>query len=82
MRGFFIFLIFICKKNVWRMTKKRHPKLTYGLEWPLTFVREKVFGRIPDRVSISDEPNQLTERNTLVTKSSTKSRIETQETMM
>jgi len=26
-RGFFIFLVFICKRSVWQMTKRRHPKL-------------------------------------------------------
>ena len=27
MRGFFIFLVFICKSSVWATTRKRHPKL-------------------------------------------------------
>jgi len=27
-RGFFIFLIFICKKSVWDLVKKEYPRLT------------------------------------------------------
>ena len=26
-RGFFIFLVFICKPSIWQMVKKEHPRL-------------------------------------------------------
>jgi hypothetical protein len=40
-RGFFIFLVFICKPAVWRMTKKRHPKLARALALPFSAARKK-----------------------------------------
>ena len=62
-RGFFIFLVFICKKTVWKMTEKRHPKLARVLSRPFLFVRENCFGIVPQP---SDAPIQLTEQNVLL----------------
>jgi hypothetical protein len=41
-RGFFIFLVFICKPSIWQLTKQRHPKLVGLLckPFPSLIVRE------------------------------------------
>ncbi len=41
-RGFFIFLVFICKPSIWQLTKQRHPKLVGLLckPFPSLVVRE------------------------------------------
>ena len=46
-RGFIFFIFFICKKSVWMMTKKRHPKLVGIIFVPINFVLKK-FGREVD----------------------------------
>jgi hypothetical protein len=50
MRGFFFFLVFICKSSVWENTKKRHPKLTKAIVCPFSFIGRKFYGIHPDQV--------------------------------
>ena len=61
-RGFFIFLVFICKESVWKMTEKKHPKLARALSRPVRFVREKCFGIEPNQ---TENVIQLTEQTKL-----------------
>ena len=46
MRGFFIFLVFICKTSVWATTRKRHPKLLKCLCAPIEMVIGKKVGAL------------------------------------
>jgi hypothetical protein len=62
-RGFFIFLIFICKPSIWKMTRKRHPKLVQAFARPFNFVWEKWSGFVPVQSSELAGPIQLTEQN-------------------
>jgi hypothetical protein len=33
-RGFFLFLVFMCKRNIWEMAKRRHPRLIAFICYP------------------------------------------------
>ena len=46
MRGFFIFLVFICKTSVWATARKRHPKLLKCLCAPIEMVIGKKVGAL------------------------------------
>ena len=44
MRGFFIFLVFICKRSAWEATRKRHPNLVKLICLPITLVTRRKSG--------------------------------------
>jgi hypothetical protein len=46
-RGFLIFVVFICKRSVWEMTKRRHPKLLRIAFAPLNCVLKKCGAQVP-----------------------------------
>ena len=62
LRGFFIFVVFIWKPSIWKMTTKQHPKLAQALTRPFHLIREKCFGFQPESRSGSDEEIELTDR--------------------
>jgi hypothetical protein len=35
MRGFFIFLVFICKVSIWEMIQREHPKIAKLISMPI-----------------------------------------------
>ena len=66
LRGFFIFVVFICKPKIWKMTVKQHPRLAWALTRPFQLFMENCLGFRPELRTGSDEMIELTDRRTTV----------------
>ena len=65
-RGFFIFLVFICKRSVWEMTKRRHPKLVVVLCKPLFVLTAGESDSSPIGTGHNENSNRIESRQQIV----------------
>ena len=59
-KGFFLFLIFICKPSVWIMTKKQHPKLVKVLTWPINMFLKRFNRSIDVGIPLQNVSSRVT----------------------